>query len=275
MLASQFEEAAENVKQDVDVLLKAFGINSVDDWNALGVNGQRKYHERFALKIPPAKALKEQNKLIVKTLLDEARRIAAEDRVGGNVPGNDGADGDNGAVADFDPGHDHALAADPDVVADDGVALSRQLIKMRGRALGPGAAHHVEWVRGDAAEPMVRRSHDELGARGDLAELADDEPVAEHGVIEENVVALKFRRIDRIVIVGVVADENIGRLHHILDEARGSVLVGKNGIGIGQTGRLLHDAGRRHQVLLGRAVSLQVRARRTGSPEAPSRWRAM
>lgn len=48
MLASQFEEAAENVKQDVDVLLKAFGINSVDDWNALGINGQRKYHERFA-----------------------------------------------------------------------------------------------------------------------------------------------------------------------------------------------------------------------------------
>lgn len=48
MLASQFEEAAENVKQDVGVLLKAFGINSIDDWNALGVNGQRKYHERFA-----------------------------------------------------------------------------------------------------------------------------------------------------------------------------------------------------------------------------------
>ena len=48
MLASQFDEAAENVKQDVDVLLKAFGINSVDDWNVLGVNGQRKYHERFA-----------------------------------------------------------------------------------------------------------------------------------------------------------------------------------------------------------------------------------
>lgn len=48
MLASQFEEAAGNVKQDVDVLLKAFGINSIDDWNALGVNGQRKYHERFA-----------------------------------------------------------------------------------------------------------------------------------------------------------------------------------------------------------------------------------
>ena len=48
MLASQFEEAAENVKQDVAVLLKAFGINSIDDWNALGINGQRKYHERFA-----------------------------------------------------------------------------------------------------------------------------------------------------------------------------------------------------------------------------------
>lgn len=36
------------VRQDSDALLKSFGIESVDAWNALGVEGQRKYHERFA-----------------------------------------------------------------------------------------------------------------------------------------------------------------------------------------------------------------------------------
>ena len=48
MLASQVDGVADSVKQDVDVLLRAFGIESVDAWNALGVEGQRKYHERFA-----------------------------------------------------------------------------------------------------------------------------------------------------------------------------------------------------------------------------------
>lgn len=48
MLASQVDGVADSVRQDVDVLLRAFGIESVDAWNALGVEGQRKYHERFA-----------------------------------------------------------------------------------------------------------------------------------------------------------------------------------------------------------------------------------
>lgn len=33
---------------DIATLLREFGVNSVDDWNALGVEGQRKYHEQFA-----------------------------------------------------------------------------------------------------------------------------------------------------------------------------------------------------------------------------------
>ncbi len=33
---------------DITTLLREFGVNSVDDWNALGVEGQRKYHEQFA-----------------------------------------------------------------------------------------------------------------------------------------------------------------------------------------------------------------------------------
>ena len=34
--------------QDIDTLLREFGVKSVEDWNALGVEGQRKYHEQFA-----------------------------------------------------------------------------------------------------------------------------------------------------------------------------------------------------------------------------------
>ena len=34
--------------QDIDTLLREFGVKSVEDWNGLGVEGQRKYHEQFA-----------------------------------------------------------------------------------------------------------------------------------------------------------------------------------------------------------------------------------
>lgn len=37
-----------DLNADVNILLREFGIKSVDDWNALGVEGQRKYHEQFA-----------------------------------------------------------------------------------------------------------------------------------------------------------------------------------------------------------------------------------
>lgn len=33
---------------DIATLLREFGVKSVEDWNALGVEGQRKYHEQFA-----------------------------------------------------------------------------------------------------------------------------------------------------------------------------------------------------------------------------------
>lgn len=40
---------AENtLKEDANILLKEFGIKSVDDWDDLGIDGQRKYQEQFA-----------------------------------------------------------------------------------------------------------------------------------------------------------------------------------------------------------------------------------
>ncbi len=38
----------EPLNKDVAILLREFGVKSLDDWNALGLDGQRKYHEQFA-----------------------------------------------------------------------------------------------------------------------------------------------------------------------------------------------------------------------------------
>lgn len=40
--------AESTLKEDADILLKEFGINSIEDWDALGIEGQRKFHEQFA-----------------------------------------------------------------------------------------------------------------------------------------------------------------------------------------------------------------------------------
>lgn len=37
-----------DLDRDIATLLREFGVKSVEDWNALGVEGQRKYHEQFA-----------------------------------------------------------------------------------------------------------------------------------------------------------------------------------------------------------------------------------
>lgn len=37
-----------SIVEDVNTLLKEFGIGSVDEWRALGIEGQRKHHEEFA-----------------------------------------------------------------------------------------------------------------------------------------------------------------------------------------------------------------------------------
>ena len=40
--------AESTLKEDADTLLREFGINSIEDWDNLGIDGQRKFHEQFA-----------------------------------------------------------------------------------------------------------------------------------------------------------------------------------------------------------------------------------
>ena len=54
--------------------------------------------------------------------------------------------------------------------------------------------------------------------------------IAELRVVEQHIVPLKPRRIDRIVIIGVVTDRDIRRSDDVLDEARGLVFIRKDRI---------------------------------------------
>ena len=98
---------------------------------------------------------------------------------------------------------------------------------MRRGIFRPRAAEDVEWIRRGAADAVIRRAHDEFRSRCDLTELADPKMIAELRVVEQHIVPLKPRRIDRIVIIGVVTDRDIRRGDDVLDEAGGFVFIRK------------------------------------------------
>ena len=135
------------------------------------------------------------------------RRVPARHGVRGDVAGHHAVGRHDGPVADFDAGHDHALAAQPDVVAD---ARCRPCAAAgtcgQGVASRPGAAEDVEGVgrprcrSGGWPGPMMK-----VVPWAMRAELADNEPVAELRVVEEHVVALEARGVGVVVVICVVA----------------------------------------------------------------------
>ena len=179
--------------------------------------------------------------------------IAADDGVGRDVFRDDRAGGDDGAVADMDAGHDEGVVADPHVVADDGVAAGGQVCG-RGDGGFPALAEDAEGIGGKAGQLVVGAVHDELDPAGQRAELADDEFVADERIMVEHV-ALEVLRVFRIVVVGVVADDDMGILHRVPDEAD----LGKAGHGMG-----IGWAGAVHGIFL-RGVGLQNRPHLPGA----------
>lgn len=71
---------------------------------------------------------------------------------------------------------------------------------MRRGIFRPRAAEDVEWIRRGAADAVIRRAHDEFRSRCDLTELADPKMIAELRVVEQHIVPLKSRRVDRVVV---------------------------------------------------------------------------
>lgn len=86
-----------------------------------------------------------------------------------------------------------------------------KLRHVRRRVFRPSAAENVEWIRRGAADAVVRRTHNKLRAGHDLTGIPDHEMIAELRVVEQHVVPLKSRRVNRVVVIGVVADRDIRR----------------------------------------------------------------
>ena len=75
-------------------------------------------------------------------------------------------------------------------------------------------------------------------------EFADDEPVPELRIVEQDVVLFKPRRVHRIVVVGVIPDLDVRGRHHIFDIAGCAVFVWKNRVGVRKphaADGLIHD----------------------------------
>ena len=79
---------------------------------------------------------------------------------------------------------------------------------------------------------MVGRTHDELHALSDHAVAADDELVAEDWVVEKNIALFELGRIVCVVVVGEVADFDVGRLDDVFKKTRRTVFVGDDSVGI-------------------------------------------
>ena len=134
--------------------------------------------------------------------------------------------------------HSHMLA-DPNVIADNGVALQRQLIFHRRNGAPPVSAHYVKRIGGHTVHPMIGAVHDELDALGDGAEFPDNQFVADE-IIEVCDMLLELIGTVYIIIVRVIPDDDPRILHHILDVAKaGNLRIWECYIRIGPVGYLV------------------------------------
>lgn len=89
---------------------------------------------------------------------------------------------------------------------------------MRRRVFRPSAAENVERIRRGAADVVICRTHDKLRAGRALTELPNHEMIAKLRVVEQHIIPFKPRRVDRVVIISVVADRDIRRADDVLLE---------------------------------------------------------
>lgn len=89
---------------------------------------------------------------------------------------------------------------------------------MPGHDLFPAVAEYLEWIGGDAGNFVVGAVHDELDAAGQGAELADDQTVADERKVVEDV-AFEILRILRVIVIGVLPDDDMWIGNRVLDKA--------------------------------------------------------
>lgn len=90
------------------------------------------------------------------------------------------------------------------------------------------SAKNIERISCNAAKPVVCRPHYEFRSARNLAEFADYKFFPELRIVEQNIVLFKFRGSGGIIVISVVTDKNVRRLHNILHKAGSLVLIRKN-----------------------------------------------
>lgn len=180
---------------------------------AAGENGNEPVYLIDVL-IPPFKARKQPDRLIVKAPPQQPCRVSGNDGIGFDVAADHTVCADYRAVADMDAGEDNGVLPDPHIVPDDGVALERQLAEL-GCELLPAAAHDVERIGAHAAHAVVCAVHDELNALCDGAEFADDELVAQKLIVVRDMLLKAFRAL--VIIIGIVAYNYIRPRYDVFD----------------------------------------------------------
>lgn len=101
-----------------------------------------------------------------------ASRTARDNRVVGNIAGDHGARGDDGAVADLNARHHYRFEPHPDIIADDSVS---PVVERRSVTADQFRVELAEWVCGKPVHGMIGGTGDDTDAVGDLAEFANGE----------------------------------------------------------------------------------------------------
>src|SRR5271165_448205 len=129
--------------------------------------------ERCMVPIPPGERVHALGHTAGKSRPDRLRGNAANDRIGFDVAGDDGACADCCAIADVNARHDCRAMTDPDVMADcDAIRappVEKAFLALGVRPIVIGAIGEV--VQRGAPDRMIRRVDAHM--RGDVDELAD------------------------------------------------------------------------------------------------------
>ena len=100
-----------------------------------------------------------------------------------------------------------------------------KLRHVRRRVFRPSAAENVERIRRGATDVVICRTHDKLRAGRALTELSNHEMIAKLWVVEQHIIPFKPRRVDRVVIISVVAERDIRRADDVLLEYSSSLCL--------------------------------------------------
>jgi len=147
----------------------------------------------------------------------QACRVAADDGIRRHVGRHHRTRCDDGTVADGHPRHDQGIVADPDIVADHGIALVGQFALGRPRGF-PAIPENEEGEGRDPIHLVIGAVHDEFDAARNRTKLPDDQPVANKRKVVDHVL-LEIVDGVRIVVIGVIANLNVRSADGILQEA--------------------------------------------------------